>query len=161
MMKSIASIVALIVAVSAFAAGTNQSHLVIGEVHAPRTAKGPSGSIVWTNDFGFVVKHRLKSEPEYFVYRQNPPDIRHTKSFEQFLRHLQQLPIGAKLDWVNTCCVPVSAAMPPEHHRRLEATVKKKGMTLLKTGEGATLICRCESTNTIWYTETKKRDANM
>jgi hypothetical protein len=34
-------------------------------------------------------------------------------------------------------------------------------MTLLKPGEGATLICRCESTNTIWYTETKKRDANM
>ncbi len=39
-------------------------------------------------------------------------------------------------------------------HTRLEQLVQAHRFALLKPGEGSTLVCTCESTNIVWYTET-------
>lgn len=133
------------------AAEDDREYLVIGEVHSPGEAKGPSGPVVWTNDFGFLIKHSLKEGPEYFVYTQKPPAIHHARSFDEFAVLLGQLPDGVKVDWIKTCGTPIFVGMPPEHHERLEEVVENNNLTLMKTGEDATSICRCGSTNTTWY----------
>lgn len=138
------------------AAGDTQ-YLLIGEVHSPETAKGPSGSVVWTNDFGFLVKHSLKEEPEYFVYNQKPSAIHYTRSFDEFIVLLDQLPGGVSVDWIKTCGTPIDIGMPAEHIQRLENVLKDNHLTLLKPRTG---ICRCGSTNTTWYTEAKGAAAN-
>jgi hypothetical protein len=130
--------------------------MVIGRLEYAPPNNPLSRPIEMTNSYGFLVKWREKGPPEFFIYRQAPPSIRHFTKLDEFFSGLGEIPDGSRLDWVNTCCCPISSGMPKAVRTKLEELVKTHRFTLLTPGEGATLICTCESTNIVWGTETQK-----
>ncbi len=120
-----------------------------------------SRPIDWTNAYGFLIKWQERKTPEFFIYRQIPPSIRHVTMLDEFFSGLGEIPDGSTLDWVNTCCCPISSGLPKTAYTRLEQLVQEHRFVLLKPGEGATLVCTCESTNIVWFTETSDLAATI
>lgn len=132
--------------------------LVIARVEGPPSSKGPTGEVVWTNNAGFLIKWELEAQPDFFVYTKDPASIRHTRSFDGFLRMLEFFHPGVRLDWIDTCGASVSLGMREDRRQRLRKFLSDHQLHLLTSAEGRTTICRCESTATVWFTEVKPDD---
>jgi len=113
--------------------------LAIAILEYERSPESPGVELL-PHDYGVLIKGLPEEKPEFFVYDRPHHKIVCPSDFQAFLCELENIPSGSRVDWVNTCTVPLNYGMPETESTQLERVPTKK-----RLHRGGYIICTCES----------------
>ena len=125
------------------------SHLAIAKLEY----KDKTEIIYLANDYGFLIQWLDNQAPKLFIYNKPANSIRMTNNFEVFMKELQALPSGIKVDRIRGCSI-TEMGMPEDYKDRLQVLIKDKDFYLTDSDDGNFTVCVCETQKVTWFTTT-------
>ena len=106
------------------------------------------------NPYDFVARWE-DGKASFYLYDKGRTNITTTGDLETFIGELSRLPDGAEIAWVNTCAAPLHYGMPAAKLSEIQEILKQKGFKMAGIEENNFVLCTCEATNLVFFTEAR------
>ena len=104
--------------------------------------------------FGFVARWE-DGKGSFYLYDKGRTNINVTQDLDTFVGELSRLPDGAEVAWINTCAAPLHYGMPTNKLSEIQKVLKRKRFKMAGIEENNFVLCTCEATNLIFFTESR------
>jgi len=101
--------------------------------------------------YGFVAMWE-DGRASFYVYDKGRTNITMTTDLRTFIGMLSKIPDGSEVDWVNTCAAPLHYLMPKGMVSEIEEALRKKRFRLAGTEDNHFILCTCDTTNLVFFT---------
>ena len=102
--------------------------------------------------YGFIARWE-DGKGSFYLYDKGRTNITVSGNLETFVAELSRLPDFSDMAWINTCAAPLHYGMPTNKLSQIREVLKQKGFKMAGIEENNFVLCTCEATNLVFFTE--------